>query len=458
MPTHSVPEIVTSQRAFFATGRTKDASFRKEQLKKLAEALRKNETAITGALKQDLNKNELEAYAAEIVFCFDEIKLTLKELDGWMAPRKVSTPLIQAVGSSSIHSEPLGSILIIGPWNYPFQLLMCPLIGAIAAGNCAVLKPSELAPATSKVTAEIIRATFGPEYIAVVEGAVEASTALLAERFDHIFFTGGTAVGKVVMAAAAKHLTPVTLELGGKSPCVLDREVDLAISAKRIAWGKYINAGQTCVAPDYLLIPRGMKETFLALMKKNIETFFGADVMASPDYGRIITERHYTRLKSLLSDGKVYLGGKFEDSQRYLAPTILTDVKWDDKVMQEEIFGPILPVIEYDTLDEAIRLINSRPKPLAFYFFSSNGANQIRMVDEISFGGGCINDTLNHLSNPRLPFGGVGESGMGAYHGQYSFDTFSHRKSVFKKTFFPDLALRYPPHAGKLKWLKKLMG
>lgn len=453
-----VSDIVAAQRQFFATGKTRPADYRREQLKKLADGIRRKEGAILAALKSDLNKSETEAFVAEMVFCLDEIAFTLKSLDAWMRPRKVPTPIVQAIGSSRIHSEPLGEVLIIGPWNYPFQLLICPLVGALSAGNCAMVKPSELAPATSRVTAELLREIFPENYVAVVEGGVEASTELLAERFDHIFFTGGTAVGKVVMAAAAKHLTPVTLELGGKSPCLVDKEADADVSARRITWGKFFNAGQTCVAPDYLLLPRGTKDSFLALMKKNLETFFGPDKIQSPDLGRIITERHYARLKSFLSDGKVYAGGTFDDKQRFLAPTILTDVKWDDRVMQEEIFGPILPVLEYDTLDEAIQKINARPKPLAFYFFSSNAANQSRVVREIPFGGGCINDTLTHLSNPRLPFGGVGESGMGAYHGQYSFDTFSHRKSVFKKTFFPDPQLRYPPYAGKLRWLRKLMG
>jgi len=454
----NVPAILSHQRKFFATGRTLEADFRRESLRKLADSIRKHELEILEALRQDLGKCETEAFIGEVAFSLDEIKFTLKHLNGWMKPRRVSTPLVQAVGSSYIHQEPLGVVLIIGPWNYPFQLLIAPLIGALAAGNCAIVKPSELAPATSKVTAKVLRDAFDESFVATVEGGIEASQALLAQRFDHIFFTGGTAVGKVVMTAAAKYLTPVTLELGGKSPCVVDKETDIEVSARRIVWGKFFNAGQTCVAPDYLLLPRGKSAEFLSSMKKQVESFFGPVPLESPDYGRIISERHYSRLKSFLSDGKVFLGGKFDDAQRFLAPTVLVDVKWEDRVMQEEIFGPILPVLEYDDLGEAIARINARPKPLAFYFFSSNAANQDRVVKEIPFGGGCINDTLTHLTNPRLPFGGVGESGMGNYHGKYSFQTFSHAKSVFRKKFFPDLLLRYPPYGDKLRFLRRLFG
>jgi acyl-CoA reductase-like NAD-dependent aldehyde dehydrogenase len=358
--------------------------------------------------------------------------------------------------SSRIIPQPKGVVLIISPWNYPFQLLITPLIGSIAAGNCALLKPSELAPATSAVLAKLVERTFSPEYCALVEGGVEETTALLRESFDHIFFTGSIPVGKIVMRAAAEHLTPVTLELGGKSPCIIDKETDIKVTARRIAWGKFFNCGQTCVAPDYLLVPTQIKREVLAALKQSVQHFFGNDPQTSPDYGRIINERHFDRLVSLIS-GEVLLGGTYDRSQRYIPPTVIDRVSMSDKVMEDEIFGPILPVLEYDTLDEAFALVRQRPNPLACYIFTTRRETEHRVLNELSFGGGCVNDTLIHVGNAHLPFGGIGASGMGAYHGQTSFDVFSHFKSVMKSPQMIDLPLKYPPYGKRLNLVRKMM-
>lgn len=432
--------------------------FRRQQLELLDKAIRENEEKVFAALKADLGKPAVESYIGEVALLYDEIRYALKHIRKWMKPRRVGTPLVQAISSSHIYHEPVGVVLIIGPWNYPFQLLLAPLVGAIAAGNCAVIKPSELAPATSLVVREIISRYFNPAYVVVLEGGVEVSQALLAEKFDHIFFTGGTQVGKVIMQAAVKHLTPVTLELGGKSPCIVDAETDLDKTARRIVWGKFFNAGQTCVAPDYLLVPGSIKKALLERMSFYATAFFGPEPARSPDYARIINQRHFSRLSGFLPEGKNVIGGTADEASLYIAPTVKTEVSLTDKVMGEEIFGPILPVIEVRDLDEAIEIVCERPKPLALYFFSKSGGNQKRVLNEISFGGGCINDTLVHFGNPRLPFGGVGESGMGAYHGQYGFEIFSHRKAVVRKSFLIDPSLRYPPYKNRLSLLKRILG
>lgn len=453
-----IPKLLAAQRAFFQTGRTRPFDFRKDALNTLKDQLKARETDILEALRKDLHKPNAEAYLTEIGFLFEEIGHTLKHLEEWMKPRRRRSSLFAPFSTSRIHAEPLGTVLIIGPWNYPFQLLISPLVGAIAAGNCSVLKPSELAPHTSAAVARLVASAFDPGFITVAEGGVEVSQALLAEKWDHIFFTGGTQVGKHIMAAAAKHLTPVTLELGGKSPCIVDEETDLEGTARRIAWGKFLNAGQTCVAPDYLLVPPSLKKPLVDRLAHYVKQFFGDSPEHSPDYARIINARHFQRLTSLIDKSKVAFGGEGNAEKLYLAPTVMTDVKPGDKVMEDEIFGPILPVVEYRTLDEAIHFVNSRPKPLALYFFGKNRDHEKRILAETSFGGGCINDTLVHLGNPRLPFGGVGESGMGAYHGKYSFDTFSHFKSVVKRSFLVDPMLRYPPYKGRVALFKKIMG
>jgi aldehyde dehydrogenase (NAD+) len=456
-PLSSLQVLVQQQRNFFGTGQTKPIAFRIQQLQNLQQAIANYQAAIVEAAKQDLGRPEYEAYFE--IATVAEIKQALKSLKQWMKPKRVASSIDQFPSSAWIQPDPLGVVLIIGPWNYPFQLVISPLVGAIAAGNCAILKPSEHAPHTAKVVAEMIQSVFTPQYIAVAQGDAEVSQQLLAEKFDHIFFTGGTAIGKIVMEAAAKHLTSVTLELGGKSPCVVEADARLDYAAKRIAWGKFINAGQTCIAPDYLLVDRRIKQELLTKIKAYIQEFYGTDPATSPDYGRIINQRHFARLASFLDNGTPLLGGQANPDTRYIAPTLLDKVSWDAPVMQDEIFGPILPVVEYEKLEEAIALINARPKPLALYFFSNDSRKQERMLQATSSGGICINDTVMHIAVSSLPFGGVGESGMGSYHGKASFDTFSHYKSVLKKGMWLDLAWRYAPYtASKLKLIKKIVG
>lgn len=452
----TIAHLVQHQRQFFNTGKTKEIEFRLTQLQALRQIVISHQDAILAALKADLNKPELEAYTADLGV-LQEIGYAIKHLRRWAKPRSVPVTPIQLPGRAKIYPEPLGVVLVISPWNYPFQLTIGPLLAAIAAGNCVLVKPSELAPHTSHVIAELISQTFDPAFVSVVEGDVAVSQALLEEKFDHIFFTGGTAVGRVVMTAAAKHLTPVTLELGGKSPCIVDRDIQVEYTARRIVWGKFLNAGQTCIAPDYLLVDRQIKPALLAAMQKTLQEFYGDDPIASPDYARIINDRHYARLEALLQSGEQVAGGKTDAGQRYIAPTILDQVSWDDPVMQDEIFGPILPVLTYEDVKEAIDQINRRPKPLALYLFSRNQKLQQQVLHSTSSGGVCLNDTVMQVGVPALPFGGVGESGMGSYHGKAGFDTFSHFKSVLQKPFWPDLPLRYPPYTGKLDLVKRLI-
>lgn len=452
----SIPNRVQQQRTFFNTGQTKPVAFRLEQLKRLKQAIIDRQEAILQAARADLGRPAFEAYFE--IATLAEINLALKHLKTWVKPQRVATSIDQFPASAWVQPEPLGVVLIIGPWNYPFQLMMSPLIGAIAAGNCALLKPSEQAPHTANVIAEIVQATFDPNYVAVVEGDASVSQQLLAEKFDHIFFTGGTSIGKIVMTAAAQHLTPVTLELGGKSPCIVDADVRLDYTAKRIVWGKLINAGQTCIAPDYLLVDRRIKSALIEQMKQWIERFYGADPATSPDYGRIINSHHFNRLTGLLKDQTPIVGGQFDPETRYIAPTVLDNVTWDDPIMQEEIFGPILPILTYDDLNTAIAQINSHPKPLALYLFSNNEQTQNHVLQSTSSGGACLNDTVMQVGVLGLPFGGVGESGMGRYHGKASFDTFSHQKSVLKRSLWLDLGWRYAPYKPeKLKQIKRIV-
>ncbi|MEH1888004.1 MAG: aldehyde dehydrogenase [Nostoc sp.] len=453
----NVGHIIQNQREFFQTGKTKDVTFRIEQLKNLKQAIIEHERSIVEALQADLHKPELESYLTEIGVIKD-IDYAIKHLKNWTKPKKAAVSFDFFSSSARIYPEPLGVVLIIGPWNYPFNLIISPLIGAIAAGNCAIIKPSEIASHTSHIITEIFAKNFDPAYIAVVEGGVEASQKLLAEKFDHIFFTGGTAVGKIIMAAAAKYLTPVTLELGGKSPCIVDTDINLEHTVRRITWGKFINAGQTCIAPDYLLVDKKIKKDLIDGMEKCLKEFYGDNPVTSPDYARIISQKHFDRLVNFLKDGEVIIGGENQPSERYIAPTVIDNVSLEDSVMQEEIFGPILPIIEYTDIAEAIALINSRPKPLALYLFSQNKNLQKRVLQETSSGGVCINDTIMQVGVSSLPFGGVGDSGIGNYHGKASFDTFSHDKSVLQNSFWLDLKWRYAPYEGKLPLIKKLLG
>ena len=430
-------------------------SKRKEVLLKLKEAITDNEEEIVLALKSDLGKSRFESYISEIDFVVHEIDMALKNLDKWAAPKKVRSSLTFFPVRSYIYPEPYGKVLIISPWNYPFQLLLDPLVGALAAGNTAVLKPSELAPETAKVIEKLIGSYIDPKYVAVVTGAVEETTVLLEQHFDYIFYTGNGAVARIVMSAAAKNLTPVTLELGGKSPClVLSKNLD--ISAKRIIWGKFFNAGQTCVAPDYVLLKSEDRAEFVSHCKKWIEHFFGANIQGNEDYGRIINERHFDRISSYLEDAEILCGGDVDRSEKYISPTIVLAQR-DSSAMREEIFGPVLPIIEIDNLENGINYILDNDKPLASYAFLDTDEEKERFIREVSSGGMVINDTIVHLSNPNLPFGGVGESGMGAYHGKHSFELFSHKKSVMKRSFLFENSLRYPPYKGKLDLIRKIL-
>jgi aldehyde dehydrogenase (NAD+) len=451
--------VLEKQRSFFNTGATRDLDFRIESLNTLKKSIQKNEKQILEALWSDLHKSEFEAYATEIGIILEEINFVMKHLKSWSKTKKVRTPLTHFLSSSYIYSEPYGVSLIISPWNYPFQLSMAPLIGSIAAGNCAMLKPAKYSPRTTEIMAKIIKECFSEEFVAVVEpyGGRESIQALLEEKFDYIFFTGSVPVGKVVMEKASKHLTPVTLELGGKSPCIVDADSDIKLAAKRITWGKFLNAGQTCVAPDYLLVHKSVKKELLNEIVGCIKEFFGENPSKSNDFPRIVNSRQFDRIIGLLDKGHIMTGGEYNKEERYIAPTIIENITWEDPIMLDEIFGPILPVIEFDDLEEVIKMVNSKPKPLALYFFSNNKKHQERIIKMISYGGGCINDTIIHVASSYAPFGGVGASGMGSYHGKGSFDLFSHKKSVIKKSNIIDVKIRYAPYGDKIKLLKKLM-
>jgi len=451
-----IRELVAQQREYFLSGATRPRQFREEALRALRSALLAREDAIAAALMADLHKHPSESYMCETGIVLEEIRFHLKHLGSWMRPRYVSTPLAQFPGSSFLAPEPYGVTLILSPWNYPVQLCLSPLVGAISGGNCAIVKPSAYAPATSRVLAELIADTFDPRYIAAVEGGRAENQALLQEKFDYIFFTGSPAVGRQVMEAAAKHLTPVTLELGGKSPVIVDETADVKLAAKRIAFGKVLNAGQTCVAPDYLLIHERVKDRFVLAYADALEEFFpGGDFSNLP---HIVNEKHYRRLLGLLENQTVLLGGCTDDGLRQIAPTLLDSPAPDSPVMEEEIFGPILPVIPYSDLNECIHLIRSRPKPLALYLFTRNKAAEQRVLDTCSFGGGCVNDVIVHLATSSMSFGGVGESGMGSYHGKASFDTFTHQRSILRKANWLDLPMRYHPYTpARLGIIKKFL-
>lgn len=451
-------KLTEAQKQFFETGRTRDLAFRICQLQLLADAMRKNETVLEEALKKDLGKSVFESYATEIGFVLADIRYTIQNLQKWSAPKRVRTPLYLFPGKSKIQKEPYGSVLILGPYNYPVQLLAEPLIGAIAAGNCAVLKPSELTPHVSKAMYQIVHSTFKEEYIACVEGGVEVNQELLSQKFDYIFFTGSERVGRIVMKAAAENLTPVTLELGGKSPVIIEKTANIKEAARRIAWGKLMNAGQTCVAPDYVLVDESRKQQFLTEMKNAFFHLYGKEIKKNPHFGRIVNERHMERLQKILEQDAKYLfcGGEADALQRYIEPAIL-DLGKDQNAasMQEELFGPILPVLSYHKLEDAVRFVNKRAKPLALYLFTKKRSAEKFVLERVSSGGVCVNDTISHLINPDLPFGGVGASGMGQYHGKYSFDTFTHEKSVFYKPADWNLPVCYPPFTkGKMNLVK----
>lgn len=448
---------VEAQRKFFETGATKDIRFRLKQLNILRNAIREREPVLMEALREDLNKSPFEAYATEIGFILDEIRFTMKHLSGWARPKRVPTPLVHFPSVSRIHSEPYGIALVMSPWNYPFQLAMAPLAGSMAAGNCTVLKPSEYSFYMSEALESLIGNYFDPAYITVIRGGREANKTLLDEAFDYIFFTGSVSVGKTVMEAAARHLTPVSLELGGKSPCIVDETAHIGLAGKRIAWGKFLNAGQTCVAPDYLLVHESVKDRLVNAIQDSIHQFYGANPCGNPEYPKIINDKHFARLIKLMKSGNALIGGTYDAKSRRITPTVMDDVTWDSAVMQEEIFGPVLPILTFSSLDEAIATVNSQPKPLALYLFTADRQREKAVLRNISFGGGCVNDCVVHLATPHMPFGGVGGSGMGGYHGKASFDTFSHKKSILKKSTLLDVSLRYPPYKNHLSLVKRIM-
>ncbi|MBP1969679.1 aldehyde dehydrogenase (NAD+) [Virgibacillus natechei] len=452
-----IETIIANQRAYFLNGNTIDYSVRKEQLQKLRRMLKEHEREIYHALKKDLNKSRQETLTTELGLLYSEIDFAIKNLSSWMEPTKVPAPLTHKGSKSFILKEPYGVTLIISPWNYPLQLALAPAIGAIAAGNCVILKPSEHAEATSALLADMIENTFPAPFITVVEGAKETSEKLLKQRFDYIFFTGSTEVGKAIMKEASAHLTPVTLELGGKSPAIIDKDANINVAAKRIVWGKFTNAGQTCVAPDYLYVHEKVKFKLLKAIKKQIKNFYGKEPLENDDYIRIINEKHFHRLVNLLSNGTTLHGGNTDRDSLKIEPTILDKISWEDPIMENEIFGPILPVLTFTNVEDAAAIIKTREKPLALYYFGETDKMQEQIMQYLSFGGGSINDTIFHLANPHLPFGGIGSSGMGSYHGKYSFNTFTHEKSILKQSTKFDLPFRYPGGKITQSVVKKIM-
>ena len=434
-----------------------EIAFRKESLKKLLHNIIENEGAIIKALYDDFKKPAFEAVLTETNYVISDLKETIKNIDSWTKPKKVFASLLNFPSSDYIYSEPYGNVLILSPWNYPFQLALCPLVAAVAAGNKVTLKPSELTPNTSNIISKIITETFAAKDVEVITGDATIAQQLLNQRWDYIFFTGSVAVGKIVAKAAAENLTPVTLELGGKSPCIVDETANLELSARRIVWGKIINAGQTCVAPDYILVHHKMKDTFVKFLIQEIEKALGTNPEESPDFARIINLKNWQRQLSLLENQTILFGGQSNKETLYLAPTLLDEPKMDSLVMTEEIFGPILPILSYESKSDIEKIISSFEKPLSLYLFSQNKSFINEVLQKYSFGGGCINDTVIHLANNRLPFGGVGNSGMGAYHGKLSFDIFSHKKAIVKKGTWLDLQMRYAPYKDKLKTIQKVL-
>ena len=450
-------ELQKSQKEFFNTKKTLEVDFRIDTLKNLKQEIVSHEDDIISALKKDFKKPAFETYITEISVVLSELDLMIKNINSWSKPKKVRSALMNFPSSEYIYSEPYGACLIIAPWNYPFQLAMAPLIDAIASGNTVILKPSELTPHTAQLLEDIITKVFKSGHAAVVQGDAEVASELLDLKWDYIFFTGSVKVGKIVAKAAAPNLTPVTLELGGKNPCIIDESAKIELSAKRIVWGKFLNAGQTCIAPDYILIHHSIKEQFFNALTTEIEAAFGTNPETSPDYTRVVNTKNFERLMGLIKNEKIVIGGDSNSEDNYIAPTVLDEPDLNSEVMQDEIFGPILPVISYTSEDELRTTINHYAKPLAFYMFSSNITYAKKLMHEFSFGGGVLNDTIIQFTNHRLPFGGVGESGIGAYHGKHSFYTFSHQKAVVKKATWLDLPFRYAPYGEKLKTLKKVL-
>ncbi|KTC90618.1 aldehyde dehydrogenase [Fluoribacter dumoffii] len=455
----NIRTVVEEQRKFAADGTAKAIDFRKQQLQKLKNILKQNEQLLSEALYADIKKSQFETYLTELALIYHELDKAIKYVHKWAKPKAIRTELVSQPGKSFILPEPYGTTLIIGAWNYPYQLTLSPLVAAMVAGNTSIIKPSELPKNTSSALAKILNSNFDPAYLYVAEGGIEVTQELLDMRFDKIFFTGSTAVGKIVAKAAAEHLTPITLELGGKSPCLVFADADLKISAQRIVWGKFLNAGQTCIAPDYLLVEEKIYHPFMEELKSQISKIIGSNPMESESYTRIINQKHVQRLKKLIDPQKLFSGGQVIETENYIEPTLLKDVSFADEIMKEEIFGPILPVIPFTNLESVLCEIKSRPRPLSLYIFGKDSQVQSQILHEVSFGGGCINDVIMHICNSNLPFGGVGDSGMGNYHGEAGFKTFSHYKSILKRPFWFELPLKYRPYTQlKQKIIRTIMG
>ena len=454
-----IKKLVDKQKELFQKGSQLEINFRREMLIKLKKIIKENEQEIVNALKKDLNKSEFESYLSEIAMVYEEINLHIKNIQKWSKRKRVSSSFMFFPSQNYIEKEPYGTVLIIGPFNYPFQLVILPLVGAIAAGNTVIIKPSEHTVNTSKLVEKIINENFNEEYIKVIgaDEGKECVEELLDQEFDYIFFTGSIKVGKIIMEKSSKRLIPVTLELGGKSPCIIDKDANLEKSAKRIVWGKLLNSGQTCVAPDYLFIHEEVKEEFLRLLIKEFHLQYGENIKDSEDYPRIISKREINRLSGYLKDGNIYYGGNYDEETFYFEPTILTDIKEDGNILKEEIFGPIFPVMTFTNLDEVIRYVNKRDKPLALYYFSEDKNNIEKIIKETSSGGVTINDTILHVGTTKLPFGGVGTSGIGSYHGKKSFDTFTHEKGIVKRGTFIEFSFRFAPFNNKINLLRKVM-
>ena len=458
MTEQEIKDILQQQNHFFSSGKTIPAEFRLKQLESLKEAMILHEADLAAALKEDLGKSRMESYMCEIGLTLSELTWMQKHLRSLMRSKRVSTPAAQFAAKSFRSPSPYGTVLIMSPWNYPVLLTLDPLIDAIAAGNTAVVKPSAYAPCTFDVMKTIIEECFPKHYVAVVDGGRAENQALLQQRFDMIFFTGGKTVGREVLRHAAEYLTPVTLELGGKSPCIVDSTAKIRLAAKRIVFGKYLNCGQTCVAPDYILCDKRIRDELITAILAEIEKQFGKEPLKNPNYGKIINEKHFERILGLINGEKLVYGGQSEPESLRIAPTVLNNITWDDAVMGEEIFGPLLPILTFDTLDEALDTVESHPHPLALYFFSEDKAAQKKVLDTCRFGGGCINDTIIHLATSDMPFGGVGESGMGSYHGRVGFETFSHYRSIVDKKTWMDLPIRYQKYTGlKEKMLRMFL-
>lgn len=452
-----IPELISQQRDYFHTNATKDVDFRISMLKKLRSVIRANEEKMYEAIDKDFGKSKFETYSTELAMIYHELNMAIKNVKKWSRAKRVRGKLANFPSKNFVIPEPLGVSLVIGAWNYPYQLSLVPVISALAAGNTVVMKPSELPARTSKVMHQLITENFNRQYFAVVEGGIPETTELLAQRYDKIFFTGSTQVGRIVYQAAAKHLTPVTLELGGKSPCFVFADCNIKIAAKRLAWSKFLNAGQTCIAPDYILVEKSIEEKFLEAFKKELDKYPQSYTAGSDNYTRIIGERHYNQLCSYIDKSKLAHGGSTDKENLFISPTVLTKVGFDDPVMQQEVFGPILPFITFTNVEEVLPKVKAMPKPLSAYIYSKDNKMIKRILKEISFGGGAINDSVMHISNSNLPFGGVGSSGMGAYHGKEGFDAFSHKKSIMKKSFLFEPSIKYAPYSDfKMKVIKML--